>query len=162
APGEHRAPGAGRARGLRDECGDAARPAGAHGADAHRRGARRVAPPPRRYGVHRGRGAGIHQRPPRAPLGGGPGGRDSECLLAGIEESLSRLRVRFDVWTTEGSLHRDGWVERAVDQLRSAGHIYEQDGATWFRSTAFGDDKDRVVLRSNGQPTYFASDIGYL
>src|SRR2546421_5361806 len=86
----------------------------------------------------------------------------SERVRAGIEESLQRLGVRFDVWTSEGSLYRDEWVGRAVDQLREAGHIYEQDGATWFRSTAFGDDKDRVVYRSNGQPTYFASDIGYL
>jgi arginyl-tRNA synthetase len=86
----------------------------------------------------------------------------SERVRGGIEESLERLGVRFDVWTSEGSLYRDDWVERAVEQLRGAGHIYEQDGATWFRSTAFGDDKDRVVYRSNGQPTYFASDIGYL
>jgi arginyl-tRNA synthetase len=86
----------------------------------------------------------------------------SERVRAGIEESLQRLGVRFDVWTSEGSLYRDEWVERAVERLREGGHIYEQDGATWFRSTALGDDKDRVVYRSNGQPTYFASDIGYL
>ncbi|TMB50602.1 MAG: arginine--tRNA ligase [Chloroflexi bacterium] len=86
----------------------------------------------------------------------------SERVRAGIEESLDRLGVHFDVWTTEGSLYGDGWVERAVGELRKAGHVYEQDGAVWFRSTAFGDDKDRVVYRSNGQPTYFASDIGYL
>ena len=86
----------------------------------------------------------------------------SEQVRAGIEESLARLGVRFDVWTGEGSLHDEGWVTRAVEQLRAAGHIYEADGATWFRSTAFGDDKDRVIFRSNGQPTYFASDIGYL
>jgi arginyl-tRNA synthetase len=86
----------------------------------------------------------------------------SEQVRKGIAESLARLGVRFDVWTSEGSIHDDGWVERAVEQLRKAGHIYEADGATWFRSTAFGDDKDRVVFRSNGQPTYFASDIGYL
>src|SRR5438105_1459190 len=86
----------------------------------------------------------------------------SERVRAGIEESLQRLGVHFDVWTSEGSLYRDDWVARAVDQLRSSGHVYEQDGATWFRSTALGDDKDRVVYRSNGQPTYFASDIGYL
>ncbi|HEX2140873.1 MAG TPA: arginine--tRNA ligase, partial [Candidatus Limnocylindria bacterium] len=86
----------------------------------------------------------------------------SERVRAGIEASLASLGVRFDVWTSEGSLHDDGWVDRAVEQLRAAGHIYEQEGATWFRSTAFGDDKDRVVYRSNGQPTYFASDIGYL
>ncbi len=86
----------------------------------------------------------------------------SERVRAGIEESLERLGVRFDVWTSEGSLYRDDWVARAVEQLRGAGHVYERDGATWFRSTAFGDDKDRVVYRSSGQPTYFASDIGYL
>jgi arginyl-tRNA synthetase len=86
----------------------------------------------------------------------------SERVRAGIEESLAHLGVRFDVWTTEGSLHEQGWVGRAIDQLQAAGHMYEADGATWFRSTAFGDDKDRVVIRSNGQPTYFASDLGYI
>ena len=86
----------------------------------------------------------------------------SERVRVGIEESLERLGVHFDVWTSEGSLYRDGWVERAIEQLRNAGHVYQQDGATWFRSTTFGDDKDRVVYRSNAQPTYFASDIGYL
>ncbi|HEY7736697.1 MAG TPA: arginine--tRNA ligase [Candidatus Limnocylindrales bacterium] len=80
----------------------------------------------------------------------------------GIEASLDRLGVHFDVWTTEASLHEQGWVDRAVERLREHGHVYEQDGALWFRSTAFGDDKDRVILRSNGQPTYFAADIGYV
>jgi arginyl-tRNA synthetase len=86
----------------------------------------------------------------------------SEQVRSGIEASLDRLGVHFDVWTTEGSLHRDGWVGRAIERLRKGGHLYEQDGAVWFRSTAFGDDKDRVVFRSNGEPTYFASDIGYV
>ena len=86
----------------------------------------------------------------------------SERVRAGIEASLARLGVRFDVWKDEGSLHTEGWVRRAVERLRTAGHVYEDDGATWFRSTTFGDDKDRVILRSNGQPTYFASDIGYV
>jgi arginyl-tRNA synthetase len=80
----------------------------------------------------------------------------------GIEASLKRLGVHFDVWKSEASLHEEGWVDRAVAALRSGGHVYEQDGATWFRSTAFGDDKDRVIYRSNGEPTYFASDIGYV
>ena len=79
-----------------------------------------------------------------------------------IEASLERLGVRFDVWRTEESLHEGGWVERAVARLRERGHVYEQDGAIWFRSTDFGDDKDRVIYRSNGQPTYFAADIGYV
>jgi arginyl-tRNA synthetase len=80
----------------------------------------------------------------------------------GIEASLERLGVHFDVWTTEATLHENGWVDRAVERLREHGHLYEQDGALWFRSTDFGDDKDRVVYRSNGQPTYFAADIGYV
>jgi arginyl-tRNA synthetase len=80
----------------------------------------------------------------------------------GIEASLERLGVHFDVWTTEASLHDAGWVERAVARLRERGHVYEAEGALWFRSTAFGDDKDRVIIRSNGQPTYFAADIGYV
>ncbi|HEX6655113.1 MAG TPA: arginine--tRNA ligase, partial [Candidatus Limnocylindria bacterium] len=86
----------------------------------------------------------------------------SERVRAGIEASLAELGVRFDVWTSEGSLHDEGWVPRALDQLRASGDIYDQDGATWFRASQYGDDKDRVVIRSNGQPTYFASDIGYL
>ncbi len=80
----------------------------------------------------------------------------------GIEASLTALGVRFDVWTSEARLHEDGWVDRAVERLRERGHVYEQDGALWFRSTAFGDDKDRVIIRSNGEPTYFAADIGYV
>jgi len=79
-----------------------------------------------------------------------------------IEASLERLGVHFDVWKSEASLHAEGWVERAVDRLRDHGYVYEQDGAVWFRSTAFGDDKDRVIIRSNGAPTYFAADIGYV
>jgi len=80
----------------------------------------------------------------------------------GIERSLASLGVRFDVWTTEASLHAGGWVDRAIERLRAQGNVYEQDGALWFRSTAFGDDKDRVIIRSNGEPTYFAADIGYV
>ena len=86
----------------------------------------------------------------------------SERIRAGIESSLENLGVHFDVWKGEGSLHSEGWVERGIEQLKAAGHMYEQDGALWFRSTEFGDDKDRVVIRTNGEPTYFASDIGYL
>ena len=85
-----------------------------------------------------------------------------ERVRAGIEESLERLGVHFDVWKSESSLHTEGWVSRSVEQLRASGHIFEEDGATWFRSTTFGDDKDRVVYRSGGQATYFASDIGYV
>jgi arginyl-tRNA synthetase len=97
-----------------------------------------------------------------ADAGGILGRWASERVRSGIEDSLARLGVRFDVWTTEGSLYDEGWVERGVDRLRASGHMYEAEGATWFRSSAFGDEKDRVVIRSNGAPTYFASDIGYL
>jgi arginyl-tRNA synthetase len=86
----------------------------------------------------------------------------SERIRAGIEASLADLGVRFDVWTSEGSIHDQGWVDRGVVKLREGGYIYEEEGATWFRSTEFGDDKDRVVYRSNGAPTYFAADIGYV
>jgi arginyl-tRNA synthetase len=86
----------------------------------------------------------------------------SEVQRRGIEASLERLGVHFDVWKTESSVHSEGWVERGVAALREAGHVYEADGATWFRSTAFGDDKDRVIYRASGQPTYFAADIGYV
>ncbi|MBI3751657.1 MAG: arginine--tRNA ligase [Chloroflexi bacterium] len=86
----------------------------------------------------------------------------SERIRAGIEASLAVLGVHFDAWTTEGSLHAEGWVEQAIERLRAGGHLYDQDGALWFRSTALGDDKDRVLIRANGQPTYFAADVGYL
>jgi len=86
----------------------------------------------------------------------------SDRIRAGIEASLEHLGVKFDVWTTEGSLLTNGWVNRAIARLREGGHLYEADGATWFRSTAFGDDKDRVVIRSDGSLTYFAFDIGYV
>ncbi len=86
----------------------------------------------------------------------------SERIRAGIEASLAHLGVHFDVWKSETTLHRDGWVDRAVARLRTGGHVFEQEGATWFRSTTYGDDKDRVIYRTNGEPTYFAADIGYV
>jgi arginyl-tRNA synthetase len=86
----------------------------------------------------------------------------SDRIRRGIEASLENLGVHFDVWTTEGALLDGGWVEQAIGKLRDSGHLYEQDGATWFRSTDYGDDKDRVVIRSNGSLTYFAFDIGYV
>jgi len=86
----------------------------------------------------------------------------SERIRAGIEASLERLGVHFDVWKSESSLHDKGWVTRGIEQLKASGMMHEHDGALWFKSMAFGDDKDRVVIRSNGEPTYFASDIGYV
>ncbi|BAL22841.1 arginine--tRNA ligase [Azoarcus sp. KH32C] len=76
-------------------------------------------------------------------------------------EDLEEFGVHFDKWFSEKSLFDTGLVERAVAELEKRGHIYMQDGAKWFRSTAFGDEKDRVVQRDNGLYTYFASDIAY-
>ncbi len=81
--------------------------------------------------------------------------------LSDGREDLAEFGVRFDKWFSEQSLFDTGLIERAVGQLEQAGHIYVQDGAKWFRSTDFGDEKDRVVQRENGLFTYFASDIAY-
>jgi len=69
--------------------------------------------------------------------------------------------VHFDRWYSERSLTDNGAIDRALDRLRSQDHVYEKDGALWFRATTFGDEKDRVVVRENGVKTYFASDIAY-
>jgi len=81
--------------------------------------------------------------------------------LADCRADLEEFGVHFDVWFSERSLYDTGMVDKAIADLDAAGHIYEQDGAKWFRSTAFGDEKDRVVQRDNGIHTYFASDIAY-
>ena len=78
-----------------------------------------------------------------------------------IRSDLEEFGVVYDEWFSERSLVDAGDVERAVARLRERGHVYERDGALWFRSTAFGDEKDRVVVRENGESTYFASDIAY-
>jgi arginyl-tRNA synthetase len=83
-------------------------------------------------------------------------------IFVWIRRTLDRFRVRFDSWFSERSLHESGQIAAAVTKLRSTGHAYDQEGAVWFRSTAFGDDKDRVLVRSNGNPTYFAVDCAYL
>ena len=84
-----------------------------------------------------------------------------DAMLADQRNDLGEFRVHYDVWYSEQSLYANGSVDRAVARLQDAGHLYEQDGALWFRSTAFGDEKDRVVRRDNGAYTYFASDIAY-
>ncbi|MGH8861478.1 MAG: arginine--tRNA ligase [Jatrophihabitantaceae bacterium] len=78
-----------------------------------------------------------------------------------ISTSLERFRVEFDVWFSERAMHESGAVERALTTLREQGHVYDQDGAVWLRTTDFGDDKDRVLIRSNGEKTYFAADAAY-
>jgi arginyl-tRNA synthetase len=81
--------------------------------------------------------------------------------LADCREDLEQYGVHFDCWFSERSLYDTGMVEKSVAELEKRGHLYEQDGAKWFRSTHFGDEKDRVVQRENGLYTYFASDIAY-
>ena len=84
-----------------------------------------------------------------------------DYLLDSQKATLAAMRTHFDRYFSERTLHQAGRVEEALEHLKSTGHLYEQDGAWWLRSTAFGDDKDRVVLRDNGQPTYLAADIAY-
>lgn len=81
--------------------------------------------------------------------------------LAGLKEDLEAFGVTFDVWFSEKSLHEANKIREAVDFLKERGYIYEEGGALWLNSTAQGDDKDRVVIRDNGVPTYFAADIAY-
>ena len=81
--------------------------------------------------------------------------------LAALKEDLERFNVRFDVWFSEKTLHEANKIKEACDRLLEKGYMYEQNGALWLKSTAFGDDKDRVVIRDNGVPTYFAADIAY-
>ena len=84
-----------------------------------------------------------------------------DAMLADQRDDLTQFGVTYDRWFSERSLYDSGEVARAVETLQRNGHLYEKDGALWFRSTTFGDEKDRVVCRENGQYTYFASDIAY-
>ncbi|MCK5263503.1 MAG: arginine--tRNA ligase, partial [Gammaproteobacteria bacterium] len=84
-----------------------------------------------------------------------------DSILADIRQDLEEFGVPYEYWYSEKSLEQRDLINTAVEQLKAAGHIYEEKGALWFRSTSFGDEKDRVVIRDNGQSTYFASDIAY-
>ncbi len=84
-----------------------------------------------------------------------------ETILADIRADLEDFGIVFETWYSERSLMTAGIAQRAIERLKQGGHLYEKDGAWWFRASAFGDEKDRVVLRENGQPTYFAHDIAY-
>jgi arginyl-tRNA synthetase len=84
-----------------------------------------------------------------------------DAMMAEIRDDLEGFGVRFDTFTSEREFSRSGAIDRAIERLRAQGHIYEKDGAQWFRATEFGDDEDRVVVRDNGVKTYFASDIAY-
>ncbi|MCY8980161.1 arginine--tRNA ligase [Bacillus halotolerans] len=81
--------------------------------------------------------------------------------LEKLRVDLENFRVPFDVWYSETSLYQNGKIDKALDALREKGHVYEEDGATWFRSTTFGDDKDRVLIKKDGTYTYLLPDIAY-
>jgi arginyl-tRNA synthetase len=82
-------------------------------------------------------------------------------ILDDIRKDLEEFGVTYDQWFSERALVEDGAAERAIERLKKSGHVYEKEGALWFRSTDYGDEKDRVVVRDNGQKTYFAHDIAY-
>jgi arginyl-tRNA synthetase len=82
-------------------------------------------------------------------------------ILAGTREDLGKMRVEYDVWYSEKTLYSNGQFEKAMQILRRDGYITEKEGATWFVSTALGEDKDNVVIRGSGSPTYFGADIAY-
>src|SRR5262249_20477383 len=84
-----------------------------------------------------------------------------ERMLAWQRADLEHYGMQFDVWFRESALHEGGKLEAALTELTARGHVFESEGAKWFRSTAFGDEKDRVLVRSNGEPTYFLADIAY-
>ena len=87
--------------------------------------------------------------------------RGVDLMFAEIKADLHEFRVDFDVYFHEDDLHASGAVQRAIARLRELGHVYEADGAVWLRSTEFGDDRDRPIVRSNGEATYFAGDLAY-
>jgi arginyl-tRNA synthetase len=87
--------------------------------------------------------------------------RGTEAMRTRIEATLERFGVRYDTWFSERSLHESGAIEASLAELRERGHVYESDGAQWLRTSEFGDDKDRVLIRSDGRPTYLAQDIAY-
>ena len=82
-------------------------------------------------------------------------------ILEGIKKDLSNFRVTFDNWFSEQSLYKNNSVEGAIEWLRNEGHVYDKDGAVWLKSSAFDDDKDRVIVKKTGEKTYFCSDIAY-
>jgi arginyl-tRNA synthetase len=82
-------------------------------------------------------------------------------ILADIGKDLKDFGVQFDTWQSERELFESGEVQQTIEDLRARGHIYEKDGAVWFRATSFGDDKDRVIIKQDGEYTYFTSDIAY-
>jgi len=82
-------------------------------------------------------------------------------MLEGQKADLASYGVTFDRWSPESALHEKGALTRVLNDLMASGHVYDLDGATWFRSTTFGDEKDRVLVRASGEPSYFLADIAY-
>jgi arginyl-tRNA synthetase len=82
-------------------------------------------------------------------------------MLREIRQALERFRVKFDIWSSESDLHTSGLLEKTLQSIEERGHLYEEEGALWIKTSEFGDDKDRVIRKGDGQFTYFASDIAY-
>ena len=87
--------------------------------------------------------------------------RCQSSMAGGIREDLVKLRIEFDEWFNEKTLFVNGQFESSMSLLRDRGYVTEHDDAVWFASTLLGDDKDKVLVRGNGIPTYFASDVAY-
>ena len=129
-------------------------------ADAGGRLPRRVRRPRSPRTVVAGRTPGCSSRPTRR-RSTSSGAEGVELMFAEIRRSLADFGVEFDVYFSERTLHETGEIELAVSRLREQGHVYDADGAVWLRTTDFGDDKDRVLVRSDGRPTYFDADCAY-
>jgi arginyl-tRNA synthetase len=89
------------------------------------------------------------------------GSRAAQVIMEGIHQTMARLNIHFDVWFSQHSLDTSGALQESIDLLHKKGYLYEQDGATWMRTTDFGDDKDRVIVKNTGEPTYIAPDVAY-
>jgi len=87
--------------------------------------------------------------------------RGKAKMLQEIKSDLELFRVHFDVWASEQELHEKGLIQSSLDEIRNQGRMYEKDGALWIETSVYGDDKDRVIEKKDGQYTYFASDIAY-
>src|SRR5262249_30838443 len=87
--------------------------------------------------------------------------RGVALMVAAAEETLDHYAVVFDAWSSERALHESDSIDRALADLKAPGHVYESEGAPWLRTTSFGDDKDRVLVRSDGDSTYLMSDVAY-
>jgi arginyl-tRNA synthetase len=86
----------------------------------------------------------------------------ADIIMGNIKQTMQKMRVEFDIFFNQASLEPSGELVAGIEELRTAGYLEERDGALWATTTLFGDDKDRVIVRSNGEPTYFASDVAYM